>query len=171
MRRFMTACKAFWKILFSGDLALAWEKPSRGEVTQAAPDAEHTEDAGILPDAVYTLVLLQREGRLIDFLKEDIDVYGDEQVGAAVRQIHTGCRKVLDDNFGVSPVDERGEGEPVDIPPGFDSGAIRLTGNVRGDPPFKGTLQHGGWKVTKVDFPERHAKLDPAIICPAEVEL
>src|SRR5262245_3785422 len=34
------------------------------------------------------LALLQREGRLLDFLLEDIQGYGNDQIGAAVRDIH-----------------------------------------------------------------------------------
>ncbi|MCD4755860.1 MAG: DUF2760 domain-containing protein, partial [Deltaproteobacteria bacterium] len=41
---------------------------------------------------VQTLGLLQREGRLIDFLQEDIEPYDDAQIGAAVREVHRGCR-------------------------------------------------------------------------------
>jgi len=36
--------------------------------------------------AVYTLMLLQREGRLVDFLQEDLSGFSDEQIGVAVRQ-------------------------------------------------------------------------------------
>src|ERR1700724_2318174 len=37
--------------------------------------------------AVQMLALLQRDGRLIDFLAEDVSVYPDAQLGAAVRTI------------------------------------------------------------------------------------
>src|SRR5207253_6846543 len=35
--------------------------------------------------AVQLLAILQREGRLLDFLQEDVDGYADAQIGAAVR--------------------------------------------------------------------------------------
>ena len=38
--------------------------------------------------AVQMLALLQRDGRLIDFLAENISPYPDVQLGAAVRNIH-----------------------------------------------------------------------------------
>ena len=110
MGRFGTAWKAFWSILKSVERAEQWRavlegQPEPGvEEKKALPAPKEEEESGIAPDAVYTLVLLQREGRLIDFLLEDIDQYQDAQVGAAVRQIHAGCRKVLDQNFGVTPV-------------------------------------------------------------------
>src|SRR5689334_23353693 len=39
------------------------------------------------------LALLQREGRLLDFLLEDIQSYPNEQIGVAVRDIHRSCHK------------------------------------------------------------------------------
>src|SRR5262249_54971860 len=39
------------------------------------------------------LALLQREGRLLDFLMEDVQPYTDAQIGAAVRDIHRNSRK------------------------------------------------------------------------------
>jgi hypothetical protein len=175
MGRFGVAWKAFWRILGSSEAAERWLALVRGaQVEPAARPAEAP--AGkpgkeISADAVYTLVLLQREGRLVDFLQEDIEAYGDEQVGAAVRQIHAGCRKVLAEHFALEAIRAEPEGSRVQVPRGFDPGEIRLTGAVAGEAPFNGTLRHRGWRVTKVDFPERHANLDPALICPAEVEI
>ena len=175
MSRVILALKAFWKILVSREMAAAWET----FVTQrlAAADAETApepeaaagltgEDAG----AVYALALLQRHGRLVDFLQENIDDYDDAQVGAAVRQIHGGCRQVLDEHFRLQPVREENEGDRVTVESGFDPSAIRLTGSVSGEPPFQGTLQHKGWRAAAVQLPERNAELDTAVVQPAEVE-
>lgn len=170
--RFLTACKAFWQILVSTERAEAWQRLTGTRAEHDVPDSAVTPaPSDIRPDAVYTLVLLQREGRLIDFVQEDIDAYSDEQVGAAVRQIHAGCRKVLDEHFGIRPIQDAPEGDPVEIPAGFDPSATRLTGNVGSEPPFHGVLRHRGWRVAKVDFPERHGRIDPTVVCPAEVEL
>ena len=38
------------------------------------------------------LAILQRDSRLIDFLQEDIAAYSDDQIGAAVREIHDQSR-------------------------------------------------------------------------------
>jgi hypothetical protein len=172
MGRFSTAWKAFWRILRDDTSAEAWENLSKAPLPEkAAPAAVPPAEAGIRGDAVYSLVLLQRTGRLVDFLNEDISGYSDEQVGAAVRQIHQKCGAVLEENFGVSPILPEGEGSQVEIAPGFDPSTIRLVGNVAGDPPFKGTVRHPGWRVARVDFPERNESIDPAVIAPAEVEL
>lgn len=169
MSRFSTACKAFWHILWNKQLAQAWQQISVEEAPSEAPPSPAA--AGISADAVYSLVLLQRSGRLVDFLEEDVAGYSDEQIGAAVRQIHEKCGKVLEDNFAVGPIMTEPEGTTVEVQPGFDPSTVRLIGNVRGEPPFKGVLRHPGWKVGKVDFPERSPSMDPAVIAPAEVEL
>jgi hypothetical protein len=61
------------------------------------------------------------------------------------------------------------EGAPVTVSPGFDAHAVRLTGNVTGNPPFSGVLRHHGWKATQVRMPA--ASGDATVIAPAEVEL
>jgi uncharacterized protein DUF2760 len=119
--------------------------------------------------ALRLLALLQQDGRLIDFLQEDIDAYEDAQVGAAVRSIHAGCRKTLHEHLSLDRIYAADEGSPITVEKGFDPNAVRLSGNVTGQPPFTGTLQHGGWRVTKVSLPD--ATTDPAIVAPAEVEI
>src|SRR4051794_18293914 len=49
------------------------------------------------------LALLQREGRLLDFLMEDVQAYSDAQIGSAVRDIHRSCRKALQDHLVLEP--------------------------------------------------------------------
>lgn len=174
MGRLATAWKAFWQILRSSDAAAHWQEATAPPLDAA--DQGKSEEGIEAPgtkgaDAVYTLVLLQREGRLVDFLQENIDAYSDADVGAAARQIHANCRKVLEDSFGVAPVRPEDENERIEVPPTFDPRHIRVLGRPSGEPPFTGVLKHHGWRVTKVDFPQRHEKLDPSIICPAEVEV
>ena len=120
---------------------------------------------------VQTLGLLQREGRLIDFLQEDIEPYDDAQIGAAVREVHRGCRAALKEVFGLSPVLKAAEGSQVEIEEDFDPGQIKLIGNIHGNPPFKGTLRHCGWKFTEVHLPEWTAKEKTDVLAPAEVEI
>jgi hypothetical protein len=120
--------------------------------------------------ALAMLALLQREGRLIDFLREDVAGFSDAEVGAAARVVHAGSRKVLQQYLALDPVLAEAEGANVTVPPGFDARRIRLTGNVTGQPPFRGTLKHHGWVATAVKLPPVPA-LDPRVIAPAEVEL
>ncbi len=71
-----------------------------------------------LDRAVQMLALLQRDGRLVDFLEEDVSPYPDGQLGAAVRNIHTSCRQVLERYIKLEPILSSEEDEPVTIPVG-----------------------------------------------------
>lgn len=117
------------------------------------------------------LNLLQREGRLVDFLLEDIDSYSDDQLGAGVRDIHSKCRNALKEHLELTPVLDKNEGDNVTIVAGFDPSAIQLTGNVAGQPPFQGTLQHHGWQVKKILVNKPGEGVDELVIQPAEVEI
>lgn len=121
--------------------------------------------------AVQMLALLQREGRLIDFLMEELDQLGDAQIGSAVRDIHRGCRKGLLEHVKVSPVRPEPDEAAVRIEEGYDPSAVRLIGNITGRPPFHGTLRHHGWRAKDVLLPDLPRSHDPQVITPAEVEL
>ena len=120
--------------------------------------------------ALGLLAALQADGRLVDFLEEDLAPYGDEQVGGAARDIHQGCQRALRERVTLEPVLAGAEGEAVTVEAGFDPAAIRLTGNVTGSPPFRGVLRHAGWRVKTVTLPVRRGQ-DPHVIAPAEVEI
>lgn len=117
------------------------------------------------------LALLQREGRLVDFLLEDIDTYNNEQVGAAVRDIHRQCRHAVQEHLVLEPVLSHAEGDNVEVADGFDPSAIQLTGNVTGQPPFRGVLRHHGWRVKDMKLAPPAEGQDELVLQPAEVEL
>jgi hypothetical protein len=117
------------------------------------------------------LALFQREGRLVDFLLEDIQPYDDKNIGATVRDIHRQCQQALREHLELQPVLPRTEGETVEVPSGFDPSAIRLTGNVTGQPPFRGTLKHHGWRVQEIKLAPLPEGQDEFVLMPAEVEL
>ncbi len=120
---------------------------------------------------LYLLALLQREGRLLDFFSENLDVYEDDQIGAAVRSIHQNCKRAMEKNLALLPVIDRDEGEETTVEEGFDPNEIKLTGAVTGEPPFKGILRHKGWKAKKIEMPTLSPAGDARIIAPAEVEI
>jgi len=120
---------------------------------------------------LHLISLLQREGRLLDFFNEDLDSYNNEQIGAAVRKIHADCKTAMQKYIGPKPIMDQNEGDTVTIEPGFDPSSIKMTGNVSGKPPFKGTLQHKGWRCSKFEMPGLSNVKDPNIIAPAEVEI
>ena len=121
--------------------------------------------------ALHVLALLQRDGRLIDFVSEDLTGFSDSEIGAAARTVHAGCRKVLSSYLELEPVFREQEGARVTVAAGFDPAAVRLTGNVVGAPPFKGSLRHHGWRATRSSFPPLPPAHDPHLLAPAEVEL
>jgi hypothetical protein len=120
---------------------------------------------------VQVLSLLQKKGRFIDFLQEDVSAYEDSQIGAAVRNIHKGCREAVSEYMKIEPVMRDSEGNEVTVGEGFDPSAVRVTGNVAGGPPFRGVLRHSGWRVTQTGMPPLPEKQDLSIIEPAEVEV
>lgn len=153
--------------------------PSAAEPESAAPEPAPEPPTPAEPEqpspapAVQILSILQRKGRLIDFLQEDIQQYEDAQIGAAVRTVHEGCREALREHVELEPIFADNEGSSVTVEPGFDAQSIRLTGSVTGDPPFTGTLQHRGWRVTSIDLPKQMQQPDEdaIVVAAAEVEV
>lgn len=178
-RRIGIAIASFFKIIgnseFAGGvqalrLAERQDKAAKAAVAAAKPAAPALKEAA--PDgALQLLGLLQREARFIDFIQEDVAAYPDADVGAAARLVHEGCRKVLSDNFSIDPVREEEEGSAITLPEGFDAAAVRITGNVVGEPPFNGHLTHRGWRVVETRLPKLSGSHDLHIVAPAEVEL
>lgn len=121
--------------------------------------------------ALALLALLQREGRLVDFLREPVDSFSDGEIGAAARDVHRGCAKVLEQHLSMEPVMPGEEESKVNVPKGFDPAEIRLIGEAKGEPPFRGTLRHHGWRVTESKLPSLAEGVDRTVIAPAEVEL
>lgn len=143
----------------------------------SAPEAPKTPAPKAVPpeqahaSGLFVLSVLQQEGRLIDFLQQEVTGFSDEDVGAAARVVHGGCRKALQRLTGVESVLKDAEGATIQVPPGFDPARIRLTGNVSGQPPYKGTLKHHGWAAIDLKFPTLSPSMDYRVIAPAEVEL
>jgi Domain of unknown function (DUF2760) len=140
--------------------------PAASRLKEAERPAPDTLDRG-----VQMLALLQRDGRLIDFLAEDISGYPDAQLGAAVRSIHQTCRHTLDQYVKLEPIFDSQEDQPVTVQAGFDPAAIKLIGNVGGEPPLRGLLRHKGWRVKDLKMPPLASGAGRLVIAPAEVEL
>jgi len=123
-------------------------------------------------EAVSLLAVLQREARFVDFIKEPIAAYSDAQIGAAARDVHQGCAVVLDRLFALQPLSAATEGASVEVPRHFDPAQFRVMGNVAGEPPFRGTLRHHGWKATKFELPAwTGSEASALVVAPAEVEV
>jgi hypothetical protein len=122
-------------------------------------------------EPIRLLGLLQRDARLLDFLMENLGPYDDQQIGASVRDIQAKSQGVIKKHLTLEPVLAQEEGSRVTVPAGFDPSAIRLVGNVSGQPPFNGTLQHAGWRVKTISLPQPSDGQDEFVLMPAEVEL
>jgi hypothetical protein len=155
------------KIWFNGEFAgqVAQSLQAR-EAKAEVPPPERVHASGLL-----LLSALQREGRLLDFLQQDVASFSDEEIGAAARVVHSGSKKILQQYFDFEPAAKEAEGSQVTVAKGFDPQRWRLTGNVAGQPPFKGTLRHHGWVARQVRMPDVSPAIDPRIVAPAEVEL
>jgi len=164
--RVKLAFAAFFTILFKGQLPAALEQPrAAASKAPAVPVVADTSDR-----AVQLLALLQRDGRLVDFLMEDVAAYSDTQIGSAVRDVHAGCRRALARYVSLEPILDGREGEATTIAQ-VNPAAIRLVGNVTGQPPFRGTLLHRGWRTTRVDLPPLGADSTRSVVAQAEIEV
>lgn len=154
--------------------AAAKAEKAANEVAKAAAKAEDRRVSVVQnhrDGALALLALLQREGRLVDFLREPLDGFSDGDIGAAARDVHRGCAKVLAQHLTLEPVMPGEEEAKVAVPKGFDPAEIRLIGEAKGEPPYKGTLRHHGWRVVDAKLPQLADGVDRTVIAPAEVEL
>jgi Domain of unknown function (DUF2760) len=117
------------------------------------------------------LRLLQRDAKMVDFLMQDISGASDGDIAVFVRDMHPKAQKVLKEHLVVAPVLLQNEGETVEVPRGFDPSAIQLLGNITGQPPYRGTLKHPGWRVADYTLPAPAEGLDELVLAPAEVDL
>ena len=174
LRRLSLAFGAFFGVLGDASLAARFAALRSGTPSSApaAPVPAPPPLKETSPDAALQLLaLLQRDARLIDFVGEDLSSYDDAQIGAAARVVHAGCARVLREHFTIEPVRAEAEGTRITLPAGFDAAAVKLTGNVVGQPPFSGTLMHRGWRVAEIRLPRIAEGHDVRVLAPAEVEL
>lgn len=121
--------------------------------------------------ALRMLALLQAEARLVDFLMEDLQGFSDAQIGQAVREVHKKAAVALKQHADIEPVLAGKEDETVTVPKGFDPSAIQVVGNVTGEPPFTGQIQHPGWRVRELKLAPPPEGADEFVLQPAEVQI
>src|SRR5690606_38362587 len=112
--RFFFSISLFFRVLGSGALAsriqrLSGQDGGDGDDRKPTPAPATLREAS--PDsALQLLAMLQREGRFIDFVQEDIAGFSDADVGAAARVVHGGARKVLTTYVTTEPIRTEDEG-------------------------------------------------------------
>lgn len=175
MSRIVLAFRSFFAILFTGkmpaDIALELGFTPQKKAQPAAKPAPAVRAVQASDGALQILGILQRDSRLIDFLMEDISTYSDDQVGAAVRDLHQQCRDSLNRYLRLGPVIDGVEGSPTKLDTN-DPATIKLLGNVPASgKAASGLLRHKGWKAEKIDLPPIAPGSNASVIAPAEVEI
>jgi len=177
MRLFL-AIRTFFAVLLKAETAEQVRRLLSGIPQPSAPEAPAPPPEKKVPppparsDAISLLAALQREARFLDFVKEPLEGFSDAQIGAVARDVHSGCRAVLDRLLAIESLVDTDEGAEIEVPAGFDAGCYQLTGNVSGSPPFRGSLVHHGWKAGKCELPNWSGSRQAAmVIAPTEVEL
>jgi hypothetical protein len=181
LRRIIYAFQAFFAILFAGKLPAAISRaygPAQKAAKpvpqpKAAPQPKPVPQLKPSDGAIQMLSILQRDSRLIDFLMEDIAPYSDDQVGAAVRNIHDQCRETLERYITLAPVIDGVEGTFTKLDAKVDTGdTVKLLGNVpaSGKAPG-GILRHKGWRADRIDLPQLAVSQSSSVIAPAEIEV
>lgn len=174
MSRIGSAFKSFFAILFQGalpeDVAREFGFVRPELVKPVAPTPVIT---ALKPSdgAVQILGILQRDGRLVDFLMEDISAASDDQIGAAVRSLQEQCRAALQRYVRLLPVIDGVEGSFTKLDTN-DPAVVKLLGNVPATGKATGgILRHKGWRAERVDLPALRPSQNTSVVSPAEIEI
>ena len=176
-KRISYGLRCLFSILLHGEIpqSIALEMVKTPSVVAATAQTDEPRAEEKPPEsfdrAVQMLALLQRDGRLIDFLTEDVAPYPDAQLGAAVRSVHESSRQVLERYVKLESVIASDEDQPVTLQAGFDPASIKVIGNAIGKPPLRGLLRHRGWRATQVNLPSLPEGSGRSVVAPAEVEI
>jgi hypothetical protein len=175
--RLWLSCLCWFRIIFDGAFAARAKQLHSGkELPAPTPLSPAEAPAVALPPrpstdaALQLLSLFQREGRLIDFLTQDVATFSDADVGAAARVVHQGCSKALRDHLPVESILKEEEGQRIAVT-SDRLGEVKLVGNVQGQAPYLGTIRHQGWRVSSISLAQPMGDVDLTIVAPAEVEL
>jgi hypothetical protein len=173
--RLILAFQCFFKILFSGVFAqkvrsLGMDnksiKPTQLPKNEPKPPEkqQETKDSSLL-----LLSLMQREARLIDFLMEDITEYSNEQVGAAIRDVHKKASGILKRCYDpIALVAQEGE---VDLEVAYNAEVWDVSGKIPQAGSFKAEVIHSGWMAQKLELPVWKGSLaNRMLISPAQAE-
>ena len=169
--RLAMAFGTFFRLIGSGSFAAQVQQLQTGAGSESDPASQPVLRNANEDAALQLLSILQREGRFIDFLQEDMSGFSDEDIGAAARIVHEGCRKALGNHLQIEPIESQAEGSQIEVAENYDSTSIRVVGNPPASPPYQGRLQHRGWRVANVTLPKLTASHNLNVLAPAEVEV
>ena len=192
----LTALRAFFRVLFNKalatdvarvldgqSLALA-DKPaaeSAAPVTLSKPKPA-PKPVATRSEALTLLAALQREGRLVDFLREDLGGATDAQIGAVARDLQRDCRAAVERFFALAPLSEQAEGSLIELPAGYDAAQYHILGGAKPatnceqesdglNAAVCGVVLHPGWRAMKCDVPTfTGPESGHLVIAPCEVD-
>lgn len=144
-------------------------KQTKEELASANANLKGGKNA-IPPAAYQILYLLQKEGRLIDMLNENISEYDDETLGGAFRKLHEDLSGILKERLIIEPVINEEEGSTI-VLDDIDPENIKISGNLPEKGPYKGELIHRGWRLKECKLPELVDGWKGDVIAPAEIEI
>ena len=167
--RFLLAWRAFWGVLLNGQKARQVAAALTGKTVPRAAEPSLPAPAETRPavvaaatkeparprrsEAISLLAVLQREGRLVDFLQQPLAGFSDAEIGAVVREVHRDSARALDRLFGLVPAIPKAEWDVMELAAGFDASRFKLTGQISGGAPYRGAVAHHGWQATRCEIP------------------
>ena len=162
-----------FRILFSSEATRR-----AGEVLTGSSLTPNTEAPAEPPtpprsEAITLLAARQRNARFVDCVHKHIAGYSSTQLGAAVRDVHPGCRGVLERIFALAPVvNQLGKtafeaDEPTAAHRHLNGNISRAAGETVTD-----KLMHSVWKTTRSRLSKgTGTDNDANIMAPTEVQL
>jgi cell division protein FtsB len=144
-------------------------KDSEAKLASANANLKGGKDA-VPPAAYQILYLLQKEGRLIDMLHENISDYDDETLGGAFRKLHEDLQELIKERFILEPVLNEEEGSTITLD-SIDPDSVKVSGKVPAEGPFTGELIHKGWRLKECRLPEMVDGWKGDVIAQAEIEI
>lgn len=178
----LTALRAFFRVLFNKAVATDVARVLDGvsPAPAQAPTAEPVtlskpkpapKPAATRSEALTLLAALQREGRLVDFLREDLAGATDAQIGAVARDLQRDCRAAVERFFAMAPLSDQAEGSRIELPAGYDAAQYHVLGAGDGNAGLSGIILHPGWRATKCDVPTYTGpESGHLVIAPCEIE-
>src|SRR5262249_39552190 len=101
------------------------------------PPPEPPKPPKLSGEPLRLLNVLQRDGRLLDFLLEDISAATDEQVGAGVRELHKKAQAAIKEHLTLGPILPGRAAAAGEVRPGGGGG----DGQGGGHPAVRGRAQ------------------------------
>jgi len=144
-------------------------KESQAQLASANANLKGGKDT-VPPAAYQILYLLQKEGRLIDMLHENIGDYDDETLGGAFRKLHEDLQELIKERFILEPVLNEEEGNTITLD-SIDPDSVKVSGKVPAEGPFTGELIHKGWRLKECKLPEMVDGWKGDVIAQAEIEI